>query len=144
MRTPGNGNQQNDKIRKQAGDRTLWCGDLALFFVIFCPAAHGLRIVSCKLISRKMRPIGGYIRQRRRRLYNAGHGACCFQRCLSLGLAAGGIGVTQHKIHFIRCFFQPGSHLTEKAVVQPFSARGTDVLLQPFPLQDSRGAVLRG
>ena len=29
--------QQNDKIRKQAGDRTLWCGDLACyFFVIFC------------------------------------------------------------------------------------------------------------
>ncbi|EDP19529.1 hypothetical protein CLOBOL_00367 [Enterocloster bolteae ATCC BAA-613] len=31
-----------------------------LFFCHLLSAAHGLRIVSCKLISRKMRPIGGY------------------------------------------------------------------------------------
>ena len=65
MRTSGNGKtKQNDKIRKQAGNRTLWCGDPAVyFFVCFCQllsAAHGMRIVSCKLTSRKMRPMGGY------------------------------------------------------------------------------------
>lgn len=30
------------------------------FFCQLLSAAHGMRIVSCKLTSRKMRPIGGY------------------------------------------------------------------------------------